>query len=219
MRTGFFLLCLVLFGVLHYFLEPTNEFEIRNSNKVTVNDTIKDTLKPKQEFVRINNLPHNFDTVPGGNNVFRSSQPSISQLRDILNSYDINVVIRMNAEEGTGVSTSSEKQLVESMGKKYVWVNAHLGYVKGKGYTKSLDTLQPYLHNGNVLIHCAHGADRTGYQVAKYIQDNLGWDRKELWYYTIKYNNWEKSIPRGETGYIKYMEAFYPYDLWKQEIK
>lgn len=37
-----------------------------------------------------------------------------------------------------------------------------------------------------------------------------------VWYYTVKYNNWGKSIPKGETGYIKYMDTFYPYDLWKK---
>lgn len=212
-------LILTLVGFLTYLFGYNKQEQYSVINKTFINDTIRDSIKPKQTFTRISNLPHNFDTVPGGNNVFRSSQPSISQLKNILTNYNINVVIRMNAEEGTGVSTSSEKQLVESMGKKYVWVNAHLGYVKGKGYTKSLDTLQPYLHKGNVLIHCAHGADRTGYQVAKYIQDKLGWTRQELWYYTIKYNNWGRLIPNGKSGYIKYMEAFYPYELWKKEIK
>lgn len=171
------------------------------------------------QFTRIANLPKNFDTVPGGNNVYRCSQPSLDQLKRILQAYKITTVVRMNAKETTNVSPSQEQQLVQSMGCNYVWVNAHLGYVKGKGYVESLNKIQPLLHKGNVLIHCTHGADRTGYQVAKYIQDKLGWTRQELWYYTIKYNSWNSKIRKGEVGYIKYMEAFYPYDLWLSEIK
>jgi len=177
---------------------------------------IKDT---DYQFVRINNLPKNFDTVPGGNYVFRSSQPSLKQMSVILKTYDIRTVVRMNGKETTNVSPVQEKQLVESMGIKYVWVNAHLGYVKGKGYIESLNQIQPILQNGHVLIHCTHGADRTGYQVAKYLENKLNWTRKDLWYYTIKYNSWENKIRNKEIGYIKYMEAFYPYNLWLKEIK
>ena len=176
----------------------------------------KDTDYP---FVRINNLPKNFDTVPGGNYVFRSSQPSLKQMSVILKTYDIRTVVRMNGTETTNVSPVQEKRLVESMGVKYVWVNAHLGYVKGKGYIESLNQIQPILQKGHVLIHCTHGADRTGYQVAKYLENKLNWNRKDLWYYTIKYNSWESKIRNKEIGYIKYMEAFYPYNLWLKEIK
>ena len=157
-------------------------------------------------FIRIPNLPSNFDTVPGGNNVYRTNQPSLKQLKQILTTYDIQTVIRMNDTEGTGVSISDERNLVESMGKTFIWYNAHIGYKPDKGYTKSLDTLQPYLHAGKVLIHCTAGADRTGYQVAKYIEDKLNWTDSEIWNYTIKYNDWEHYICRGQMGYVKYMK-------------
>lgn len=182
---------------------------------VVPTDTIKeDTTK----FVRIDNLPSNFDTVPGGNNVFRTNQPTITQLKSILSVYDIETVVRMNDIEGTGVSIEAERKLVESMGKKFVWVNAHLGYKKDSGYTKSMDTIQPYLQNGKVLIHCTAGADRTGYQVAKYLKDKFDWSEKELWNYTVKYNHWEKFICQGKVGYIKYMEAFYTFNEWCKDF-
>ena len=190
--------------------------------EVKINELPVDTIKNQQEdttkFVRIKNLPSNFDTVPGGNNVFRSNQPTLTQLESILSVYDIETVVRMNDIEGTGVSISSERKLVESMGKKFVWVNAHLGYKKDSGYIKSLDTIQPYLHSGKVLIHCTAGADRTGYQVAKYLKDKFGWSEKELWNYTTEYNYWEKFICQGKTGYIKYMEAFYTFDKWCEDF-
>lgn len=170
------------------------------------------------DFIRIDNLPSNFDTVPGGNNVFRSNQPSIKQLKNILESYDINTVVRMNGKESTGISVAYEKSVVESMGKEFIWVNAHINYVKDSGYVGSIEKVQPYLHKGNVLIHCTAGADRTGYQVARYLKDKFDWDEKRLWEYTTQYNHWEKFICQGKSGYIKYMEAFYTMDDWCEDF-
>ena len=192
---------------------------IQITTPVIPTDTIKDSIKEDTtKLVRIKNLPTNFDTVPGGNNVFRSNQPNLTQLELILSVYDIETVVRMNDIEGTGVSISAERKLVESMGKKFVWINAHLGYKKDSGYIKSMDTIQPYLQNGKVLIHCTAGADRTGYQVAKYLKDKFDWSEKELWNYTTKYNYWEKFICQGKTGYIRYMEAFYTFSEWCKDF-
>jgi len=169
---------------------------------------------------KIKGLPINFDIVPSSDNVFRSNQPKLDQLRNLLETYDIDVVIRMNAEEKTGVTIEQEKELVESMGKKFLFINAHEGYVKGKGYVKSLDKIQPYLRKGKVLIHCTQGADRTGYQIGKFIQDNLKWNRKKLWDYTVRYNSWELYIAKNKNPeYIKYMEAFYPWEKWIRDNK
>jgi hypothetical protein len=187
---------------------------------------IKDTLIESKNydsiipFLKINGIPSNFDTVPGycvGKCVFRSKQPKLDELKTLIENYPIDVVVRMNDTEGTGVTIEQERKLVESMGKKFVWVNAHLGYESGKGYLKSLEKVQPILDSGNVLIHCTAGKDRTGYQVGKYIQNNFGWSKQEIWNYTIKYNEWEYYIPQQKRGYIKYMEAFYPYEEWKKK--
>jgi hypothetical protein len=200
-------------------------------NTQTNNDEVIDNTNTIEEN---SNLPRKFDKVPVGTNVYRSNQPSLSQLKYILNNYDIDTVVRMNDEEGTGVAPEDEKRLVESMGKKYVFQNAHInegggfgskGYETGKGYVGSLNVVQPILKQGNVLIHCAAGADRTGYQVGRFMKDsgycgnpNSVECRKSLWDYTTQYNNWKKSIPEGKVGYIRYMEAFYPHDKWKKEI-
>lgn len=189
-----------------------NNFKEDKKNISGSDIIIEDTIK---RFYFIDDLPKNFDTVPGGNLVFRSSQPSLEQLKKILEAYDIKTVIRMNAKESTNVSPEDEKNVVESMGRKYIWVNAHLGYEKDKGYLGSLRIIQPILNEGSVLIHCTHGADRTGYQVAKYLENNFNWTDNQLWDYTVRYNSWENKIKNKEEGYIKYMEAFMTYDEWK----
>lgn len=213
-----FLSMMIMLPLLFKNNKTTESVDSEQEN-IVVDTLTKDIIvEDTTKFVRIKNLPSNFDTVPGGNNVFRSNQPSLTQLESILSVYDIETVVRMNDIEGTGVSISAERKLVESMGKKFVWVNAHLGYKKDSGYLKSLDTIQPYLQNGKVLIHCTAGADRTGYQVAKYLKDKFEWSEKELWNYTTEYNYWEKFICQGKTGYIKYMEAFYTFEKWCKDF-
>jgi len=164
-------------------------------------------------------LPRKFDTVPIGNNVYRSNQPTINQLKLILKTYNIDRVIRMNDTEGTGITIDMERKVVESLGKEFLFINAHIGYEKGKGYVGSIDSIQPYLNEGNVLIHCAAGADRTGYQVGRFIKDNTNWSDNKIWGYTIQYNSWVKHICWGKWGYIKYMESFYSLKDWCREQK
>tara|TARA_R110002020_G_scaffold138469_2_gene308501 strand:+ start:3704 stop:4285 length:582 start_codon:yes stop_codon:yes gene_type:complete len=165
------------------------------------------------------NLPTKFDTVPIGNNVYRSNQPTLTQLKIILKNYNINKVIRMNGLEGTGVSIESEKRFVENLGKEFLYINAHIGYENGFGYVESINLIQPHLKQGNVLIHCTAGADRTGYQIGRFIKDNTKWSNDEIWRYTIQYNSWPKHICYGRWGYIKYMEAFYSLKDWCKEQK
>lgn len=166
-------------------------------------------------------LPRNFEEVPEGNNNWRSNQPTLTQLQYIIEKYNIDNVIRMNGDaDSGGVSKADEKELVKDMGKNYYWVNAHKynsgDKNRGIGYTKSIDEVLPILEEGNTLIHCTAGMDRTGYMVAKYLQDNFNWDKDRLWEYTVKFNNWESHICNNTSnkGYIKYMEAFYSLEEW-----
>jgi protein tyrosine/serine phosphatase len=129
-----------------------------------------------------------FKSVPGGNNIYRSNQPNLKQLKEFLLTHDVQTVIRMNNEEGTGVSIES-------------------------------DLIYPILENGKVLVHCTAGKDRTGYIIGYYLLNTLKWTKNEVWDYTIQHNDWEKFISEGRGGYIKYMEAFYPYEEWIKNYK
>ena len=166
------------------------------------------------------NLPRNFAEIPGGKGNYRTDQPTLEEFKYIFEKYPkIKNIIRMNGEEGTGVTVEAEKKLAEEYGKNFMFMSAHKGYEKGKGYIDSINNMLPYLKKGNTLIHCTHGADRTGYIVAKYLQD-IGfrkWDKEKLWDYTISYNTWEDGKicnPGTNKGYIKYLEGFYPMDEW-----
>lgn len=166
-------------------------------------------------------LPKNFAEIPGGGNNYRCNQPTLQQFKYIFKKFPkIKYVIRMNGEEGTGVTPNQEKELVESYGKKYIFASAHKGYKSGQGYTQSIRNILPYLMKGNTLIHCTHGADRTGYIVAAYLKAKgfRNWSDEDLWNYTIQYNSWKSSQkickPGSNWGYVKYLEGFYPVDKW-----
>ena len=123
----------------------------------------------------------------------------------------------MNAEEGTGVSVANERDCVESADREFVWVNAHEGYRPGEGYVQSMNKVLPYLEDGNTLIHCTAGKDRTGFMVARYLKDigYNGWSDEELYDYTVAFNSWErKGYICNATGYSKYMEGFYTIENW-----
>lgn len=211
--------CLLLIFSLFLIINPVinnlnHTGAVRISHKRENRNHLKDTSKYR--YYRIDGLPKRFDTVPETNGtIFRSNQPTKDQLRVILDNYPIYTIIRMNGEEGTGVTIEDERKISNTAGVNFYWINAHLGYVKGRGYLKSIDSIQRILEKGNVLIHCTAGSDRTGYQVARYLRDSKGWGKKKLWEYTTKYNSWKKFICEGRRGYIKYMEAFYGYEEWK----
>lgn len=181
------------------------------------NSIMGSLLAEKENKKKVNKSKFKF--VPGSNSVYRSSQPTLKELSDFLSKHNVSTVIRMNDTEGTGVTVKQERELVQSMGKHFLWVNAHEGYQKGKGYIESIELVQPFLEHGNVLIHCTAGKDRTGYMVGYYLLNHLGWDRDSVWDYTVGLNEWEKFISEGRKGYIKYMEAFYPYEDWKRIYK
>lgn len=207
----------ILLGIIYVSQTTMNtlypkEIKVETSDSLSTNI---DTVQTQHDQKIIANEPRKFSKVPAGINVYRSAQPRLNELTDILEKYPIDVVVRMNDIEGTGVSIESERLVVESVGKEFVWVNAHLGFKEGQGYTESLEKIQPYLDSGNVLIHCNAGKDRTGYQVAKFIQRQKGWTKDKLWKYTVEINDWEFHICQGKKGYIRYMEAFYPYKEWK----
>ena len=205
----------------------TQLIKLIKNNKLNLLDQIgKIKSKEEGEVIVDPNLPRNFAQVPMGDDIYRSSQPTKAQFKYILENKDfnINTVMRLNGETARGLSPEEEKEYVESLGKKYIFIDSHEGYIKGKGYTTSLKDAKKYLEEGHILVHCTGGMDRTGYQIGKFLQDEGYGSKEDIWKYTIPFNSWEEYIctppPHGKGknyGYIKYMEAFYPLKEWCEE--
>jgi|10_taG_2_1085330.scaffolds.fasta_scaffold00165_26 peptidoglycan hydrolase-like protein with peptidoglycan-binding domain len=172
------------------------------------------------ENVKVNKkLPRKFELIPGGAGNYRTGQPSLGQLKYILQDEfpEIQRVVRMNGSREVSVSIEKEKELVEGLGKEFIWINAHKGYRRGEGYVDSMNVVIPLLMEGNTLIHCTAGKDRTGFMVARYLKD-IGynnWSDEDLWDYTVDFNSWErKGYICNNTDYKKYMEGFYTINDW-----
>jgi len=162
-----------------------------------------------------------FAPIPGTTN-YRSGQPTLEQLKYIIQEYNIKNIIRLNGDQGSDptsraggtILSSQERELAESMGVTFYpksgdHVSAHSGFKKGQGYTKSIKYVQTILDKGHTLIHCRNGADRTGYLVAKYLQDKQGQtDEQKLWNYTTQYNSWCGMQKFFGSGYDKYAHGF-----------
>ena len=162
----------------------------------------------------------NFHQIPDKLNNWRSAQITADLLPSVIKKYKIKNIIRMSGDDEKHksdhpkTSLDTEQKICEENDCTYHFINAHSGYKLGKGYTKSIQKINDILNQGNTLIHCAHGADRTGGMVGAYLKNN-GYmtDKDELWKYTTQFNSWQSLINNNNffgSGYDKYADGFYP---------
>jgi protein tyrosine/serine phosphatase len=163
----------------------------------------------------------NFHLIPDGKNNYRSAQIPVTlngkdYLSELIDKYRIKTIIRFNGDgrDSRHYSThpmttiQSEKNLAESKGVKFFKLSS----------TKDQDKVNSLLSQGNVLIHCAHGADRTGGNVGGYLYQN-GWgDTKKIWDYTTNYNGWNRMLMSNPklfvmTGFLPQAQKFGVKDL------
>lgn len=176
-----------------------------------IGDIDEDTLK--NEF--------NFHKIPLGTNNYRSAQIPVQIkgkefLGEVIDKYGIKNIIRFNGD-GTdsrhksihpGTTIDEERRLAQSKGVNFYKLSS----------TRNQDKVNELLSQGNVLIHCAHGADRTGGNVGGWLYKN-GWgDTKKIWDYTTKYNGWNRMVRNTPTvfmdgGYFNQAKKFGVLDL------
>lgn len=158
----------------------------------------------------------NFHPIPLGTNNYRSAQIPVTikgkdYLGEVIDKYGIKTIIRFNGDGNDSRHVSShpmtsieeEKQLADSKGVKFYKLSA----------TRDQDKVNSLLSEGNVLIHCAHGADRTGGNVGGWLYKN-GWgDTDKIWRYTTQYNGWNRMVRNNPKsfesgGYLKQAQKF-----------
>lgn len=148
----------------------------------------------------------NFHLIPDGKGTnYRSAQiPVILNGKDylskVIDDYKIKRIIRFNGDGRDSKHRSShpetpisqERELAKSKGVEFFQLSA----------TRDQDKVNSILGQGNTLIHCAHGADRTGGNVGGYLLD-LGWgDTKKIWDYTTQYNSWKSMIKNNPNTFV-----------------
>jgi hypothetical protein len=147
---------------------------------------------------------YNFHLIPDGLGTnFRSSQLVLPDLEGVIKKYGIKNIIRFNGEgrdskhyeSDPGVSVLSEKNLCEKLDCNFYKLSP----------TEDQDKVNKILSSGNSLIHCAHGADRTGGNVGGYFYDtkvnpNLT-TTDQIWRYTTQYNKWNSMAIKDPQGF------------------
>ena len=162
----------------------------------------------------------NFHLIPDktGTN-YRSAQFPEDIMRTIYAKYAIKNVIRFNGDGKDGkhkakyesVSVDRERQIAKDLGINFYKLSA----------TKDQDKVNEILLKGNTLIHCAHGADRTGGNVGGYFYEKKVnpslTTAEQLWKYTTQYNGWNNMAlrkPKSFTnGYLQQAQKFGVEDL------
>jgi len=207
----------------------------QKKNGVISNDNKpKKSLDPKVEDAQLSK-DFNFFLIPDGLNNYRSAQILKKDLANVIKKYGIKHIIRMNGDDGDSkhkskyeeTTKATEKKICEDNDCEWTFINAHEGYVKGKGYQGSLNKMDTILKQGNTLIHCTHGQDRTGGMVGGYLKRNKHiTDLDTLWKYTTEKNGWQQKLTKCGlseakgcffgSGYDKYADTFYPLDLLRK---
>ena len=144
--------------------------------------------------------------IPDCNNCWRSGQLTLDSLKSMIVDHKVTRVIRMNGngQDSGGVPIEQERRLCEMFNVEFYYLNAHKGYIEYKGYDTSNREAFKLLSQGNVIIHCLHGFDRTGSVLAYYL-GKKGYTQEQI----ISYNGWRDYLRQKGLEYNKYFEAVY----------
>lgn len=167
----------------------------------------------KQEF--------NFNKIPDGKNNYRSAQIPVTVgdrqfLGEIIDKYGIKSIIRFNGDGNDSrhrsshphTSIADEEQLAKEKGIEFHKLSS----------TRHHDKVKSLLNQGNTLIHCAHGADRTGGNVGGYLKSIGFGDTNDIWKYTTQFNSWNSMVRNNPSkfadgGYLRQAQHFGVRDL------
>lgn len=144
----------------------------------------------------------NFRLIPDGNNSnYRSAQIPINYLSDVIDKYNIKTIIRFNRDSPNDSRNLKDHPSTLIKDEEKLCKDKKINFHRLSS-TKDQETVNKLLNQGNVLIHCAHGADRTGGNVGGYLYTK-GWDTKKIWDYTTQYNDWKNLVTNKPTTFIK----------------
>lgn len=197
--------------------KTTNNIDATKTDTTTTKSNVEkeftpvtetDEKKLKKEF--------NFHLIPDGKNNYRSAQLPVDILLYVIKKYGIKTIIRFNGDGNDGRHTKNhpitnredEKTTAKQVGVEFNNLSS----------TRHQDKVNDLLSRGNVLVHCAHGADRTGGNVGGYLHTVLKWPTDKVWAYTTQYNGWNKMCVNAPNsfengGYLKQAQKFGVKDL------
>ena len=106
-----------------------------------------------------------------GDNFYRSAQPEAQGFRILATQYGVRTVVSLRA-------FNSDKPLTRGLDLKLVRFPVHTWHIEREDVVGALRALRQGMKRGPVLLHCQHGADRTGLITALYRVTYQGWSKQ-----------------------------------------
>ncbi len=128
----------------------------------------------------------NFHRILDNNNNYRAgiknkhTNPTVKFWKELSQEYGIKNVISLNADEGGRAAANNAEKAGLTVFKNFIGENS-------MGNRSAFDKAKNMLKSGNTLIHCTHGADRTGAYVGRYYMEDFGWNIEKAKKDTKKY--------------------------------
>ena len=122
------------------------------------------------------NRPENFDdVVPGA--IYRSSLPTVRELDYLVKEYSIRSVVMLSGD----VTPKYDRILKYIRENNLKLFHTPIGTSQAPTYTNVLEILEfvEATNNQPLLVHCAAGADRTGWMVMIYRFATCEWEWKD----------------------------------------
>ena len=105
-----------------------------------------------------------------GKNFFRSAQPDARGFKTLAAQYGVKTVVSLRA-------FNADVPLVRGLDLRLVRYKIHTWHIEREDVVGALGSLRRAMGEGPVLLHCQHGADRTGLISALYRIVYQGWSK------------------------------------------
>ncbi len=105
------------------------------------------------------------------NNFFRSAQPDAQGFKTLAAQYGVRTVVSLRA-------FNSDEPLSRGLNLRLVRIKIHTWHIEREDVVGALRVLRGAAKEGPVLLHCQHGADRTGLITALYRILYEGWSKQ-----------------------------------------
>ena len=163
-------------------------------------------LKSKHKDLKKQNLE--LDKI--NNNLYRSAQPTKQGMNNLKN-IGVKTIINLRAFH-------SDKDETGNTGLFNEEISVNTWYIKDKDVIRVLRIVLKK-QNGPILIHCQHGADRTGIMIAMYRIVEQGWSKDEAIREMVDGGYGFHSIWSNAIDYVKNVdiEKFKDEVTWLQE--
>lgn len=135
-------------------------------------DTTSDNLaqRPAQWAVPLNEKMNLFEIDEG---LYRSQQPTKEDIAQI-QALGIKTIINLRGFH-------SDDDIIKNTEIELVRIPIHTWRIRNEDIIQALKAIEEARQHGPVLIHCQHGADRTGLVSAMYRLIYQGWSKEEAW--------------------------------------